>query len=135
MQRRFTEESWRKEPWFKALCLALRQCKSEEELGSFLRDIATLHELRTLSERLEVARLLGKGFSYRQVAAQTGASTTTVTRVAHFLENGEGGYRNVLKVHRHHEMRKRIHDQPLHKGKNMNKNIVQSPLQKYLGTS
>ena len=32
------------------------------------------------------------------------ASTTTVTRVAKFLENGEGGYRKVLNAHRHHRM-------------------------------
>jgi TrpR-related protein YerC/YecD len=71
---------------------------------NFLRDVGTLSEMQAWSERLEVARLLGKGLSYRQVAAMTGASTTTVTRVAHFLENGEGGYRKILRVHRHHRM-------------------------------
>lgn len=104
-------------------------------MGSFLRDIATLGELQALSERLEVARLLGRGYSYRQVAAETGASTTTVTRVAHFLENGEGGYRNFLKVHRHHDMRKIIQEEPLGEAKSKNKNSIQSPLQKYLGKS
>lgn len=73
-------------------------------MENFLRDVATLSELQAWSERLEVARLLAQGLSYRQVAAKTGASTTTVTRVAHFLENGEGGYRKVLKAHRHHRL-------------------------------
>jgi len=73
-------------------------------MANFLRDIGTLSELQAWSERLEVARLLGKGLSYRQIAKETGASTTTVTRVAHFLENGEGGYRRFLNVHRHHRM-------------------------------
>ena len=36
--------------------------------------------------------------SYRDVAAKTGASTTTVTRVAKFIENGEGGYRKILNA-------------------------------------
>jgi TrpR-related protein YerC/YecD len=106
MKRRFTEDSWRKEPWFKGLTAAFRACRTDEEIGDFLRDVATLSELQAMSERLEVARLLGRGLSYRQVAAQTGASTTTVTRVAHFLENGEGGYRKVLGVHRHHRIAK-----------------------------
>jgi TrpR-related protein YerC/YecD len=75
----------------------LRSCKSEEELSDFLRDIATLSELQAWSERLEVAKQLARGLSYRQVAAATGASTTTVTRVAKFLENGEGGYRRYLQ--------------------------------------
>ncbi len=106
MKRRFTEDSWRKEPWFQSLCSALRSCKTDNDMANFLRDVATLSEMQALSERLEVARLLGKGLSYRQVAKETGASTTTVTRVAHFLENGEGGYRRFLNVHRHHRMKK-----------------------------
>lgn len=104
MKRRFTEDAWRKEPWFRSLCAAFRSCKTDDDLANFLRDVGTLSELQAWSERLEVARLIGKGYSYRQVAKETGASTTTVTRVAHFLENGEGGYRAVLKVHRHHRM-------------------------------
>lgn len=105
MKRRFTEDSWKKEPWFRSLSKALVSCKTEEAMDAFIRDVATLSEMQALSERLEVAKLLAQGLSYRQVAAQTGASTTTVTRVAHFLENGEGGYRTVLKAHRHHRMK------------------------------
>lgn len=104
MKRRFTEDAWRKEPWFKNLCVALRSSKTDEDMANFLRDIGTLSELQAWSERLEVARLLAKGLSYRQIAKETGASTTTVTRVAHFLENGEGGYRRFLNAHRHHRM-------------------------------
>lgn len=88
------------------LCSALRSCRTDEDMANFLRDIGTLSELQAWSERLEVARLLGKGLSYRQIAKETGASTTTVTRVAHFLENGEGGYRRFLRVHRHHRLKK-----------------------------
>ncbi|HAI98699.1 TPA: hypothetical protein DCL30_04160 [Candidatus Peribacteria bacterium] len=104
MQKRFTEDSWRREPWLKSLCAALLTLKTEEDVASFLRDIGTLSELKAWCERLEVARELAKGLSYRQVAANTGASTTTVTRVARFLENGEGGYRKVLNAHRHHRL-------------------------------
>lgn len=104
MKRRFTEDAWRKEPWFQNLCAAMRSCKTDADTANFLRDIGTLSELQAWSERLEVARLLGKGHSYRQISKETGASTTTVTRVAHFLENGEGGYRQVLNVHRHHRL-------------------------------
>lgn len=104
MKRRFTEDTWRREPWFKALAGALRSCKTDEDMANFLRDIGTLSELQAWSERLEVARMLAKGMSYRDVARVTGASTTTVTRVAKFIENGEGGYRKFLNVHRHHRM-------------------------------
>lgn len=144
MKRRFTEDSWKKEPWFRALSKALLSCKTEEAMDAFLRDIATLSEMQALGERLEVAKLLAQGLSYRKVAAQTGASTTTVTRVAHFLENGEGGYRSVLKTHRHHRMKtdvKPMKQEPeiqtiaegdLTEGKTTDVKPV-TPLQKYLG--
>lgn len=101
MKRRFTESSWRHEPWFRFLVKKLVSLRTEEDVAHFLRDVGTLRELQVLSERLEVARLLSRGLSYREVAQQVGASTTTVTRVAHFLrKRDEGGYRKVLNVHR-----------------------------------
>ncbi len=103
-KRRFTEDSFKREPWFKALCSAMTQCKTEEDMANFLRDIGTLSELQAWSERFEVAKLLAQGVTYREIAKRTGASTTTVTRVAKFLENGEGGYRKVLNAHRHHRL-------------------------------
>lgn len=103
-KRRFTDDSWRKEPWFKAMCSAMTQINSEEDMANFLRDIGTLAELQAWSERLEVAKQLAQGTTYREIAKNTGASTTTVTRVGKFLENGEGGYRKVLNAHRHHRM-------------------------------
>jgi uncharacterized protein YerC len=39
---------------------------------------------------------LEKGLPYLEIAERTGASTTTVTRVAHWLRHGEGGYRAAL---------------------------------------
>lgn len=100
-KRRYTEGTWRTDPLFRRLCAALRSCTTEKQVADFLRDIATLAELKALSERLEVARLLSAGVSYREAAACTGASTATVTRVATFLNGQEGGYRSVLKGHHH----------------------------------
>ncbi len=101
-KRRFTEDGWKKEPWFRSLVGAIKACKTEEELAAFLRDIGTLSELQAWSERLEVAKQLARGLTYREVSVNTGASTTTVTRVAKFMENGEGGYRSVLGAQHHH---------------------------------
>lgn len=101
-KRRFIEGNWRADPLFKRLCKAFLACKSEKEVADFLRDVATLAELKALSERLEVARLLSAGVSYRETARCAPSSTATVTRVAGFLNGGEGGYRSVLKAHGHH---------------------------------
>ena len=103
-KRRFTEDSWKKEPWFKALVQAMLTLKTEDEIMNFLRDIGTLAELQSWSERFEVAKQISQGRTYREIAEATGASTTTVTRVGKFLENGEGGYRKVLNAPRHHRM-------------------------------
>ena len=46
-----------------------------------------------MAHRWQVARLLDRGLPYLEIAEKTDASTTTVTRVAHWLRHGEGGYR------------------------------------------
>ena len=70
--------------------------ETREELERFLRDLCTLSELETLAHRWQVAKLVDKGLPYVEVAQRTGASTATVTRVAHWLRYGEGGYRLAL---------------------------------------
>jgi TrpR-related protein YerC/YecD len=67
-----------------------------EEAGRFLRDLCTLSELEAMAHRWQVVKLLDEGLPYQEVSRRTGASTTTVTRVAHWLRHGEGGYRTAL---------------------------------------
>jgi TrpR-related protein YerC/YecD len=78
------------------LFAAIRSLKTQDELESFLRDLCTLQELETLAHRWQVAKLVDEGLPYLEVAERTGASTTTVTRVAQWLRRGEGGYRRAL---------------------------------------
>ena len=72
--------------------------RSEDEAGRFLRDLTTPGELQALAERWRVARMLDEGGkSYRDISAETGVSTTTVTRVARFLgQENYKGYRLLL---------------------------------------
>ncbi|RPJ86683.1 MAG: hypothetical protein EHM18_04975, partial [Acidobacteria bacterium] len=42
------------------------------------------------------ARLLAERVPYRQISELTGCSTATITRIAHWLHHGEGGYRMML---------------------------------------
>ncbi|MGJ3230480.1 MAG: YerC/YecD family TrpR-related protein [Oceanicaulis sp.] len=81
-----------------ALAEALLTLETAGEAERFLRDLTTPGELQALAERWRVARMLDAGGkSYREISAETGVSTTTVTRVARFLaqENFQG-YRLVL---------------------------------------
>jgi len=75
---------------------ALLTLESTSEVERFLRDLCTIAELEAMTHRWEVARLLDQGLPYLEVAQRTHASTTTVTRVAHWLRHGEGGYRLAL---------------------------------------
>src|SRR5437879_5329622 len=87
-------------PWrtkeMRELFDAIQSLESRGEAEAFFRDLCTLSELEAMAHRWEVARLLEKGLPYLEIAERTGASTTTVTRVAHWLRHGEGGYRLVL---------------------------------------
>lgn len=81
---------------FKNLSKAFMGLKNEKEVFALLRDICTLSELSAMAERLEVAEQVKKWVTYRVIAKNTGASTATITRVAHWLHNGMGGYHSVL---------------------------------------
>lgn len=80
------------------LARALLALRSTGEACEFLRDLCTPGEIVALSERWHVARLLNDGaLSYRDIHAETGVSTTTVSRVARFLfDESNQGYRLVL---------------------------------------
>lgn len=76
---------------------ALLALKTREECAAFLRDLCTVSELEALSERLAIAERVSKDESYASIAGDLGASTTTVTRVAHWLHHGRGGYPLVIQ--------------------------------------
>jgi TrpR-related protein YerC/YecD len=67
-----------------------------EEARRFFRDLCTISELEAMAHRWQVAKLVDQGLPYHEVSRRTGASTTTVTRVAHWLRHGEDGYRLAL---------------------------------------
>jgi TrpR-related protein YerC/YecD len=69
--------------------LALR---TRDEARRFLRDLCTLGEFEALTHRWQIARLVDSGRSYLEIAESVHTSTATVTRVAHWLRHGAGGY-------------------------------------------
>ncbi len=79
------------------LMRALLCLETEEECMSFLRDLCTVSELKSMSQRLEVAMKLKSGAVYTDIARETGASTATISRVSRSLSYGENGYITVLE--------------------------------------
>jgi len=87
--------TWRTKE-LKELSDAILELRSRDEVERFLRDLCTIAELEAMAHRWAVCRLVDRGLPYLEVAQRTHASTTTVTRVAHWLRHGEGGYRLAL---------------------------------------
>lgn len=75
---------------------AILGLESLEDCERFFADLCTPAELRALSGRWAVARLLARGIPYRQIHEETQVSTATITRVARALTFGERGYRHAL---------------------------------------
>ena len=75
---------------------AILKLKDGKECELFFRDLCTLREIRSMSDRWDVVQLLDRGISYREINKRTGVSTATITRIAHWLNNGEGGYQLLL---------------------------------------
>ncbi|MFH0773652.1 MAG: YerC/YecD family TrpR-related protein [bacterium] len=81
----------------KLLVKVLSSLKTEAEMGALLRDMLTLAEIEEFANRITIVKLLNEGLPYLEIANKVGTSTTTVTRVAHWLYNGCGGYQSILK--------------------------------------
>ena len=78
------------------LMKAILTLKSEEDAYRFFEDLCTIPEIKSISQRLEVAYLLDKKETYQKIADQTGASSATISRVNRSLIYGADGYRRVL---------------------------------------
>ena len=89
-------KTW-KTPQLKNLSQVLVDIDSQKIMLALLRDLCTLEELEVLARRWEAAQLIDQNIPYRTIAARTGLSTATVTRIAHWLHYGQGGYRAVIQ--------------------------------------
>ena len=82
---------------FKELYNAILSLENEEECRLFFEDICTMKELETMSQRLEVAKMLLDKKTFNEIVQATGASTTTISRVNRCLNYGDGGYKKVIE--------------------------------------
>ncbi len=71
---------------------AILHLKSIDECYDFFEDLCTVNELKSISQRIVVAKMLRDKKVYSEIVDQTGASTATVSRVNRSLQYGCGGY-------------------------------------------
>lgn len=75
---------------------ALLCLKDKEEAYRLMEDMLTVQELKSITQRLEVAVMLRQKVTYQEIAQCTGASTATISRVNRSLQYGADGYRLAL---------------------------------------
>ncbi len=86
-----------KDRYMDQLFKAVLSLEGIEECYKFFEDLCTINELKSLVQRLEVAKMLHDGYTYNQIEKETGASTATISRVKRHLYYGTGGYNTVLE--------------------------------------
>lgn len=70
--------------------------KNADECYKFFEDLCTVPELKAMSQRLAVARMLSSKRVYSDIVSETGASTATISRVNRSLNYGCDGYELVF---------------------------------------
>lgn len=81
-----------KDKYLDDLFAAILTLETEEECYNFFEDLCTVLELRSLSQRYQVAKMLNEGHVYSDIVAETGASTATISRVNRSINYGSEGY-------------------------------------------
>ena len=81
----------------KELLEAILKLKNKDEASKFFRDLLTIAEIAEFANRFQMAKMIKKGIPYAKIAKNLKVSTTTVSRVAHWLKNGRGGYKLILE--------------------------------------
>lgn len=76
---------------------AVLSLKTVDECYAFFEDLCTAPELKAMSQRLVVAKMLSEKKVYSEIVKETGASTATISRVNRSLIYGNDGYEFVFK--------------------------------------
>ena len=76
---------------------AILSLETIEECDSFFDDLCTVPELKALSQRLQVAKMLSEHRVYSDIVQATGASTATISRVNRSLNYGADGYARIFE--------------------------------------
>lgn len=76
---------------------SILQLENLEECYDFFEDLCTVQELKSLSQRIVVAKMLSEKCVYTDIVTKTGASTATISRVNRSLQYGCDGYDIVFK--------------------------------------
>jgi TrpR-related protein YerC/YecD len=69
--------------------------QNQVEAVKYFRDLLTIAEIMEFANRWQMVKLLYEEKPYTEIAKKLNTSTATVTRVAHWLHHGMGGYKTI----------------------------------------
>ena len=76
---------------------AVMSAESIDECYDFFSDLCTDSEIKAMSQRLHVARMLRENAVLSDIVRTTEAGTATISRVNNSLINGTGGYGRAIR--------------------------------------
>ena len=76
---------------------AILKLENLEECYNFFEDVATINEVKSLAQRMHVAKLLNEKKTYTEIVEITGASTANISIVNRCLNYGSDGYSLLLE--------------------------------------
>ncbi len=72
---------------------AIVTLQTREECAMLFKDLCTIPEIKSMSQRFVVAKMLKDNMVYSEIVQKTGASTATISRVNRSLNyENSGGY-------------------------------------------
>lgn len=80
----------------KNLYQAVLLLENEDQCKRFFRDLLTEGEIKEFTNRWKAAQMLDQKVPYEKIEKDTGMSSTTIARIAKWLNHGKGGYRLVI---------------------------------------
>ena len=83
---------------FDLLVKAILSVKDEKECEALLQDLLTIREINEMAQRVLVAKMLSEQIIYAKIVEETGASTTTISRVNRAYVYGTGAYKKALEA-------------------------------------
>lgn len=79
------------------LVSSFRYLDKPEKIANFLEDLLTPTEIRNMSVRLRIAKLLLAGKSQREISTALHTSLVTTNKVSNWLRRSGKGFRNVVE--------------------------------------
>ena len=76
---------------------AILHLESIDDCYAFFEDLCTIKEIKSMTQRYMVAKMLRQKRVYSEIVEKTGASTATISRVNRSLMYGNDGYELVFE--------------------------------------